>query len=89
MHQRSQKVRGRHMKKRALKNKALSVSFDEKGLKDYVTGFRKRKKKRRQVAEKKQEEANRLKRHQERKKRRLEKEACFVWWKSTSHQFCA
>ncbi|KAJ0082203.1 hypothetical protein Patl1_10874 [Pistacia atlantica] len=68
------KVRGRHIKKRALKNKALSVSFDEKDLKDYVTGFHKRKKKRRKEAEKKQEEAKRLKRLEKRKKRRLEKE---------------
>lgn len=68
------KVRGRHIKKRALKNKALSVSFDEKDLKDYVTGFHKRKKKRRKEAEKNQEEAQRRKRLEERKKRRLERE---------------
>ncbi|XP_044462014.1 ribosomal RNA-processing protein 17 [Mangifera indica] len=68
------KVRGRYIKKRALKNKAVSVSFDEKDLKDYVTGFHKRKKKRRKEAERKQEEAKRLKRLEERKKRRLEKE---------------
>ncbi|CAA6670310.1 unnamed protein product [Spirodela intermedia] len=41
----------RHIKKRALKNKALSVSFNEKDLKDYVTGFHKRKKKRRKIAQ--------------------------------------
>lgn len=68
------KVRGRHIKKKALKNKALSVSFDEKDLKDYVTGFHKRKKKRRKEAEKNQEEAQRRKRLEERKKRRLERE---------------
>ncbi|GMI82382.1 hypothetical protein like AT1G11240 [Hibiscus trionum] len=68
------KPRGRHIKKRALKNKALSVSFNEKDLRDYVTGFHKRKKKRRKEAEKKQEQAQRRKRIELRKKRKLEKE---------------
>ncbi|GKV45911.1 hypothetical protein SLEP1_g52937 [Rubroshorea leprosula] len=68
------KVRGRHIKKRALKNKALSVSFSEKDLKDFVSGFHKRKKKRRKEAQKKQEEALRRKRIEERKKRKLERE---------------
>ncbi|MED6145146.1 hypothetical protein PIB30_022289 [Stylosanthes scabra] len=64
----------RHLKKRALKNKALSVSFNEKDLKDYVTGFHKRKKKRRKEAQKQQEEVLRRKRSEERKKRKLERE---------------
>ncbi|XWS15669.1 hypothetical protein CRYUN_Cryun34aG0021700 [Craigia yunnanensis] len=68
------KPRGRHIKKRALKNKALSVFFNEKDLRDYVTGFHKRKKKRRKEAQKKQEEAERRKRIEQRKKRKLEKE---------------
>jgi len=55
-----------HVKKRALKNKALAISFDEKDLKDYVTGFHKRKKKRRKEANKQQEEALRRKRNEER-----------------------
>ncbi|GAV58853.1 Nop25 domain-containing protein [Cephalotus follicularis] len=67
-------TRVRHINKRALKNKALSVSFNEKDLKDYVGGFHKRKKKRRKEAEKKQEEALRRKRIELRKKRKLEKE---------------
>ncbi|KAF7803541.1 ribosomal RNA-processing protein 17 [Senna tora] len=66
--------RGRHLKKRALKNKALAVDFNEKGLRDYVTGFHKRKKKRRKEAHKKQEEAERRKRNEQRKKRKLERE---------------
>ncbi|XVF87574.1 hypothetical protein PTKIN_Ptkin18bG0131200 [Pterospermum kingtungense] len=66
--------RRRHIKKRALKNKALSVSFNEKDLRDYVTGFHKRKKKRRKEAQKKREEAERRKRIELRKKRKLEKE---------------
>ncbi|KAK4271439.1 hypothetical protein QN277_020138 [Acacia crassicarpa] len=66
--------RGRHLKKKALKNKALAVGFNEKDLKDYVSGFHKRKKKRRKEAQKKQEEAERRKRLELRKKRKLEKE---------------
>ncbi|XP_031395429.1 ribosomal RNA-processing protein 17 [Punica granatum] len=68
------RLQGRHIKKRALKNKALSVTFNEKDLRDYVSGFHKRKKKRRKEAQKKQEEALRRKRIGERKKRKLEKE---------------
>ncbi|GER31645.1 nucleolar protein 12 [Striga asiatica] len=67
-------LRGRHIKKRALKNKSLSVSFNEKDLKDYVTGFHKRKKKRRREALQKQEEAERRKRIEQRKKRKLERD---------------
>ncbi|ESW31251.1 hypothetical protein PHAVU_002G222700 [Phaseolus vulgaris] len=66
--------KGAHLKKRALKNKALGISFDEKDLKDYVTGFHKRKKKRRKEAQKQQNEALRRKRSEERKKRKLERE---------------
>ncbi|XP_031740788.1 ribosomal RNA-processing protein 17 isoform X2 [Cucumis sativus] len=64
----------RHIKKRALRNKALSVSFNEKDLRDYVTGFHKRKKKRRKEAEKQKEEAMRRMRIEARKKRKLEKD---------------
>lgn len=63
-----------HIKKRALKNKAVSVSFNQKDLRDYVTGFHKRKKKRRKEAIKQQEEKLRLKRIASRKQRKLEKE---------------
>lgn len=66
-----------HVKKRALKNKALAISFDEKDLKDYVTGFHKRKKKRRKEANKQQEEALRRKRNEERIKRKLERELAY------------
>ncbi|CAA7407368.1 unnamed protein product [Spirodela intermedia] len=64
----------RHIKKRALKNKALSVSFNEKDLKDYVTGFHKRKKKRRKIAQRQIEEKERLRRIEVRRKRKLERE---------------
>ncbi|XP_027347623.1 nucleolar protein 12 [Abrus precatorius] len=66
--------RGGHLKKRALKNKALGISFNEKDLRDYVTGFHKRKKKRRKEAHKLQQEALRRKRTEDRKKRKLERE---------------
>ncbi|XP_010492546.1 PREDICTED: ribosomal RNA-processing protein 17-like [Camelina sativa] len=65
-------ARGRHIGKRALRNKSLTVSFDEKDLTDFVTGFHKRKKKRRKEAQKQQEEAMRRKRIEARKKRKLE-----------------
>ncbi|KAK4754498.1 hypothetical protein SAY87_002602 [Trapa incisa] len=68
------RVAGRHIKKRALKNKSLSITFNEKDLRDFVSGFHKRKKKRRKEAQKKQEEALRRKRIEQRKKRKLEKE---------------
>lgn len=67
-------VQARHIKKRALKNKALSVSFSEKDLSDFVTGFHKRKKKRRKEAQNQQQEALRRKRIELRKKRKLERE---------------
>ncbi|KAK7319611.1 hypothetical protein RJT34_04334 [Clitoria ternatea] len=66
--------KGGQLKKRALRNKALGISFNEKDLKDYVTGFHKRKKKRRKEAQKQQEEALRRKRNEDRKKRKLERE---------------
>ncbi|XP_068316784.1 uncharacterized protein [Pyrus communis] len=59
--------RSRYIKKRALKNKALAVTFNEKDLSDFVSGFHKRKKKRRKEAEKKQGEARRRKRLELRK----------------------
>ncbi|GMH30324.1 hypothetical protein Nepgr_032167 [Nepenthes gracilis] len=67
-------IRARHIKKRALRNKALSVTFSGKDLMDFVSGFHKRKKKRRKEARQKQEEADRRKRIEERKKRRLERD---------------
>lgn len=68
----------KHIKKRSLKNKALTVSFDDKDLKNYVGGFHKRKKKRRKEAKKQIEQKDRLKRIALRKKRKAEKmEALF------------
>ncbi|KAJ4957806.1 hypothetical protein NE237_024917 [Protea cynaroides] len=64
-----------HIKKRALRNKALSITFNEKDLKDYVTGFHKRKKKRRKEAQRNIQEKERLKRIGARKKRKLERES--------------
>ncbi|KAG4999399.1 hypothetical protein AAZX31_08G057000 [Glycine max] len=69
-----QQRKGAHLKKRALKNKALGITFNEKDLTDYVTGFHKRKKKRRKEAQKQQNEALRRKRTEERKRRKLERE---------------
>ncbi|KAF4386905.1 hypothetical protein F8388_006860 [Cannabis sativa] len=66
--------RNLHIKKRVLKNKALAISFDEKDLRNYVTGFQKRKKKRRKVALQQQGEALRRKRIEARKKRKLERD---------------
>ncbi|KAL6221768.1 hypothetical protein ACLB2K_005163 [Fragaria x ananassa] len=60
--------RGRYVNKRALKNKAVAVTFNEKSLSDFVSGFHKRKKKRRKEAEKKQGEALRRKLLELRKK---------------------
>ncbi|KAL4585526.1 hypothetical protein LXL04_010148 [Taraxacum kok-saghyz] len=67
-------VQAQHIKKRALKNKALSISFNEKDLSDFVTGFHKRKKKRRKEAQNLQQEALRRKRIELRKKRKLDRE---------------
>ncbi|XP_050370174.1 ribosomal RNA-processing protein 17 [Argentina anserina] len=65
---------GRYINKRALKNKAIAFTFNEKDLCDFVSGFHKRKKKRRKEAEKQQGEALRRKLLELRKKRKLEKE---------------
>ncbi|KAF7149534.1 hypothetical protein RHSIM_Rhsim02G0120100 [Rhododendron simsii] len=73
----TQLTRARHIKKRSLKNKALSVSFDEKDLRDYVTGFHKRKKKRRKEAELQLQEVHRRKRIEARKKRKVERELVY------------
>ncbi|XP_074331312.1 uncharacterized protein LOC141668357 [Apium graveolens] len=67
-------IRANHIKKRALKNKSLSVSFNEKDLNDYVTGFHKRKKKRRKEGQIQQQEAERRKRIEKRKQRKLERD---------------
>uniref|UniRef100_A0A8R7Q6D4 Ribosomal RNA-processing protein 17 n=2 Tax=Triticum urartu TaxID=4572 RepID=A0A8R7Q6D4_TRIUA len=64
----------KHINKRALKNKALSISLDNKALKDFVTGFHKRKKKRRKEAQRITQEKDRRKRIEARKKRKQEKE---------------
>ncbi|CAN8311982.1 unnamed protein product [Cochlearia groenlandica] len=64
--------RARHIGKRSRRNKSVTVSFDEKDLRDFVTGFHKRKKKRRKEAHKQQEESMRKKRIEARKKRKLE-----------------
>ncbi|OEL36900.1 hypothetical protein BAE44_0002081 [Dichanthelium oligosanthes] len=64
----------KHIKKRSLKNKALSVTLDKKALRDFVTGFHKRKKKRRKEAQKVLQEKERKKRIQDRKRRKQEKE---------------
>ncbi|XP_010265474.1 PREDICTED: ribosomal RNA-processing protein 17 [Nelumbo nucifera] len=68
------RTNARHIKKRALKNKALSVTFNEKDLRDFVTGFHKRKKKRRKEAQHKLQEKERLRRIQARKQRKLERD---------------
>ncbi|RZC69655.1 hypothetical protein C5167_032790 [Papaver somniferum] len=65
---------GKHIKKRALRNKALSVGFNDKDLKDYVTGFHKRKKKRRKEAQHQIQEKERRLRIENRKKRKLDRE---------------
>ncbi|GKD80673.1 ribosomal RNA-processing protein 17 [Tanacetum coccineum] len=67
-------VQAHHIKKRSLKNKALSVSFNEKDLSDFVTGFHKRKKKRRKEAQNQQQEALRRKRIELRKKRKEDRD---------------
>ncbi|KAF9612868.1 hypothetical protein IFM89_004284 [Coptis chinensis] len=67
-------VNSRHIKKRALRNKALAISFNDKDLKDYVGGFHKRKKKRRKEAQQQIAEKDRLKRIEKRKQRKRERE---------------
>ncbi|XP_043708306.1 ribosomal RNA-processing protein 17 [Telopea speciosissima] len=66
--------KAQHIKKRALRNKTLSITFDDKDLRDYVGGFHKRKKKRRKEAQRNLQEKERLKRIGARKQRKLEKE---------------
>ncbi|KMZ74573.1 hypothetical protein ZOSMA_125G00360 [Zostera marina] len=63
-----------HISKRSLRNKALSIGFNDKALIDYVGGFHKRKKKRRKEAQQQIQEKERRKRIAARKKRKLEKE---------------
>nr|XP_010921912.1 ribosomal RNA-processing protein 17 [Elaeis guineensis] len=64
----------RHIKKRSLRNKGVTVGFDDKELRDFVTGFHKRKKKRRKEAQRQLKEKERLKRIEARKKRKQERE---------------
>ncbi|KAK9099930.1 hypothetical protein Scep_023360 [Stephania cephalantha] len=68
------KASSRHIKKRALRNKSLTISFNEKDLRDYVTGFHKRKKKRRKEAQQQLAEKERLRRIERRKKVKAERE---------------
>lgn len=63
-----------HISKRSLRNKALSIGFNDKALIDYVGGFHKRKKKRRKEAQQQIQEKERRKRIAARKQRKLEKE---------------
>ncbi|WVZ56950.1 hypothetical protein U9M48_007410 [Paspalum notatum var. saurae] len=58
----------KHINKRSLKNKALSITLDKKALKDFVTGFHKRKKKRRKEAQRILQEKERIKKIQARKR---------------------
>ncbi|KAL5699272.1 hypothetical protein ACHQM5_030200 [Ranunculus cassubicifolius] len=69
----SRQAVSQHIKKRALKNKALAISFNDKDLKDYVGGFHKRKKKRRKEANQQLAEKLRLKRIEKRKQRKQER----------------
>ncbi|KAK9130175.1 hypothetical protein Sjap_010662 [Stephania japonica] len=68
------KSTSRHIKKRALRNKALTIAFNEKDLRDYVTGFHKRKKKRRKEAQQQLAAKERLRRIERRKKMKAERE---------------
>ncbi|PNH12365.1 hypothetical protein TSOC_000667 [Tetrabaena socialis] len=61
-----QLVSKKHVSKRKLKSENAEVTFDEKGYKEYVTGFRKRKQQRRQVAIKQLEDKERVSRNQHR-----------------------
>ncbi|KAG0487900.1 hypothetical protein HPP92_006711 [Vanilla planifolia] len=65
----------RHINKRSLRNKGLCISFDEKNLRDFVTGFSKRKKKRRKEAKKQLQEKERQIRIDARRKRKEAREA--------------
>lgn len=62
---------GKHVPKRALRNKSLIITFDENDRREFVTGFHKRKKQRRKLAEQQQQIKEREKRLAQRKRRRL------------------
>jgi len=62
---------GKHVPKRALRNKSLVITFDENDRREFVTGFHKRKKQRRKLAEQQQQIKEREKHLAERKRRRL------------------
>lgn len=66
-----QRKLGKHVPKRALRNKSLIITFDENDRREFVTGFHKRKKQRRKLAEQQQQIKEREKRLAERKRRRL------------------
>eukprot|EP00262_Sarcandra_glabra_P007234 TRINITY_DN19912_c0_g1_i1.p1 TRINITY_DN19912_c0_g1~~TRINITY_DN19912_c0_g1_i1.p1 ORF type:complete len:201 (-),score=53.14 TRINITY_DN19912_c0_g1_i1:131-733(-) len=74
VNQKASVAASKHIKKRSLRNKALSVSFDDKDLRDYITGFHKRKKRRRKQAERELQDKERRKRIEARKKRKMERE---------------
>lgn len=65
----------RHINKKSLRNRSLSITFDEKNLRDFVTGFQKRKDKRRKEAQKQLHEKERQMRIMARKKRKEAKES--------------
>ncbi|CAN6459225.1 unnamed protein product [Victoria cruziana] len=60
------------VKRKPLRNKSLAIGFDEKSLRDFVTGFHKRKKRRRKEAQQQLEERARKLRTEQRKKKKLE-----------------
>ncbi|KAL0923107.1 hypothetical protein M5K25_007152 [Dendrobium thyrsiflorum] len=64
----------RHINKKSLRNRGLTISFDEKNLRDFVTGFHKRKDKRRKEAKKQLHEKERQMRIVARKKMKEAKE---------------
>ncbi|XP_020571270.1 ribosomal RNA-processing protein 17 [Phalaenopsis equestris] len=64
----------RHINKKSLRNRGLSIAFDEKNLRDFITGFQKRKDKRRKEAQKQLHEKERQMRIMARKKRKEAKE---------------
>lgn len=66
-----QRKLGKHVPKRALRNKSLIITFDENDRREFVTGFHKRKNQRRKLAEHQQQIKEREKRITDRKRRRL------------------
>lgn len=66
-----QRKLGKHVPKRALRNKSLIITFDENDRREFVTGFHKRKNQRRKLAEQQQQIKEREKRITDRKRRRL------------------